>query len=487
MDERMRDDAHTDAIPHLDRLPEAGVEAVHEASMHVLEEIGVQFAHDRAVDEFAAAGAEVDRDDRLVYLPRDLVEDCIDSVPATFTLHARNPDNDVTVGDGDPVRAPGYGPPNVRTFEGGRRRATVEDYETLVTLCQQVGPIDCTGYKVCDPRDVDPAVEHCELIARSLRLSDMPVMGSAYGADRARESLEMVGIATDDPDLSVPYAGALVNTVSPRRFDTEMLGGLLEYAERGQPVLVSSFTMAGASGPATLAGAMAQANAENLAGIALTQLVNEGTPAVYGLPASNIDARYGSLSTGSPESALFASFAGQMGRYYDVPSRAGGSLSDAKLVDYQAGAESAMVGAVTRFADVGFVLHAAGILESYSSISPEKFVLDCELLQQFDRYAGGFPLSEESFALDTVADVDPAGHFLDRRHTVEHSREGCFHPELFDRRSHGDWHEDGRKSSFERAHDRVGRLLADYERPPLDADVERELREYVETARERAG
>jgi trimethylamine--corrinoid protein Co-methyltransferase len=123
-----------------------------------------------------------------------------------------------------------------------------------------------------------------------------------------------------------------------------------------------------------------------------------------------------------------------MGRYYDVPSRAGGSLSDAELVDYQAGAESAMVGAVTRFAD-----------------------------------------------------VDPAGHFLDRRHTVEHSREGCFHPELFDRRSHGDWHEDGRKSSFERAHDRVGRLLADYERPPLDADVEREPREYVETARKRAG
>jgi len=416
-------DTHTEAVPSLDRLPEEGVEAIHEAAMYLVEEVGIQLNHERALDRFEEAGASVDREENLVRAPRDLLMGYVEKAPSEFTLHGRGRDREVTCGGDGTIRAPGYGPPNIRTCDDGRRSSELDDYERLVKLVHAAEPLNCTGYSVCEPNDVDQAVKHYEMLKRSLVYSDQPVMGSTYGADRARASIEMVSIAVDDADMSRPYVAGLVNTVPPRSIDTKMLGGLMTYAEHGQPTLISSFTMAAASGPATLPGSMAQATAENLTGIALAQLVNEGAPVVFGVPSSNIDVRYGSLSIGSPGSALFTAFAGQMGRYYGVPVRGGGGLTDSKLVDYQAGAESAMLGMTTAFAGVDYVLHAAGIMESYSTISPEKLALDCETLRHVDRFEEGFPITDGEFPLEMMGAVDPAGHFLNERDTLKNSRE----------------------------------------------------------------
>ena len=472
----------TRLAPPLDRLSEAGVEAIHEASIEILEDIGIKINHDGALDVFEEHGASVDRDDNVVTISRDLVEESIDRAPTAFTLHGRDPDKSIAVGgdDGEQVRAPGYGPPNIRTFADGRRSSQLSDYENLVKLAHSEDVINCTGYNVCEPNDVDQEIKHYEMVKRSLTLSDQPLMASTYGSDRAEACLEMVGIAVDDRELSRPYVAGLINTVPPRSLDTKMLGGLMTYAKHGQPPIVSSFTMAGASGPATIAGSLAQANAENLMGITLAELINPGTPVIYGVPSSNIDVRYGSLSIGSPESALFISFAGQMGRYYDIPSRAGGSLSDTKTVDYQGGFESMLTLAATTFSGIDFVLHAAGILESYSTISPEKFVLDCEMMRYLDRLARGYQLSADHFALDLIAEVDPASHFLNQRHTLEHSKTEFFRPEVVDKRSHGDWAEDGGKTAFEMGHDRVQARLEEYERPGLDPAIEEELEAFVE-------
>lgn len=472
-------DATTEDVPSLDRLSEGGEEAVHEASMQIVENIGIQIDHERARAVIEANGGRVHEDD-VVTIPRGVVEERVGQAPSEFAFHARNPDNTLTVGgDGRPVRAPAYGPPNVHTFEDGRRRSRLSDYETLVKLVQTEDVVNCTGYAVCEPNDLPREAKHLEMLERSLVLTDQPVMGPTEGEEHARACMEMVGIAVGDPDLREPYVAGLVNTVPPRSIPTEALGALLTYAEHGQPLVVSSFTMAGASAPATLAASMALANAENLVAITLAQCVNPGTPVVYGVPSSNVDSRYGSLSVGSPESALFAAFAGQMGRYYGVPSRGGGGLTDSKTVDYQAGFESMLVQAVAAFSDVDYVLHSAGILESYATVSPEKFVLDCETLRYLDRFQRGYALGEEAFALDRVREVQPAGHFVDERSA--HSGEEFYRPEAVDKRSHDDWEADGRKSSFEMARDRVRSRLDAYERPPIDEGVERRLRAYVET------
>lgn len=477
-------DLETQAVPPLDRLPDESVEAIHESSMHIIENIGIKMGHEKAIAVFEEHGADVD-DDGVVTISRDVIERCVDEAPSSFTLHARNPENNVKVG-GDaptPLRAPGYGPPNIRTFEDGRRSSTIEDFENLMKLVQVEDVLNCTGYNVCEPNDIDQEIKHLEMVKRALTMTDLVPMVSPYGEDRAKAGLDMVAIAVDDPDLSKPYAAALINTVPPRSLDTKMLGGLMTLVERGQPPVISSFTMAAASGPATMAGALAQANAENLMGITLAQLINPGAPVVYGVPSSNIDVRYGSLSIGSPESALFISFAGQMGRYYDIPSRAGGSLTDSKSIDYQGGFESMLTLTAATFSGIDFMLHSCGILESYSTISPEKLVLDCEMIRYLDRFTEGYQINEESLALDLISEIEPAGHFLSERHTLTHSKTELYRSDVVDKRSHGDWEDDGSKSTFEMGHDRVNERLAAYEEPELDADIKRDLEAYVEEAK----
>lgn len=478
---RVNESGGTADVAPLERLDERGLEAIHEASMHIVADLGIQLDHERARSVFRACGAEVGDDD-VVTIPREIIEESLAAAPAEFVLHARNPENDLPVGgDAGPVRAPGYGPPYIYTLGDGRRRSRLSDYETLTKLAHVEDVINCTGYSVCEPTDIEDREKHFAMLKRSLALSDQPVMATARGGTRAQECLDMVGIAVGDRDLGKPYVAGLVNTVPPRRIDTEMLAGLMAFAEAGQPVLVSSFTMAGASGPETLPASIAQANAETLVGIALAQQINPGTPVVYGVPASNIDTRYGSLSIGSPESALVVAAAAQLGRYYGVPTRAGGGLTDAKGLDYQSGFESMLVQTVTDMAGVDYVLHAAGILESYETVSPEKFVLDCEALRYLDRFRRGFRLDPDRLQLDRIAEVEPAGHFLDA--AVEEGE--FFHPSVIDKRSHSDWAESGRKSTMERARDRVDRQLENYERPRLEDDIERELEAYV-AARGRA-
>lgn len=448
--------------------------------MHILEEFGIRLGHERVRSELERHGATVDDDD-VVRVPREVVEDAVRSAPASFTLHARNPDNDVTVGgDGPPVRAPGYGPPNVLTYTDGRRPATRGDYETLVKLAQVEDTISCTGYRLCEPPSVDEATGHYEMLERALTLTDQPVMGATYGAERARDCLEMVGIAVGDRELSRPYVAGLVNTVPPRSIEREMLGGLLTYAEHGQPPIVSSFTVAGASGPPTLAASLAQANAENLLAVTITQLVNPGTPVVYGAPTAAIDDQCGSLSIGTPESALVVAAAARLAAFYELPSRAGGGLSDSKAVDHQSGFESMFLQTTTDLAGIDFVLNAAGILESYSTISPEKFVLDCEALGYLDRFREGLTVDEAHLDLDRIGETPPAGHFVGAPGSALDDEGGGFGSSFVDKRAHREWSEAGGKSAFELAHERVERRLADYERPELDADAERGLARFVD-------
>lgn len=474
---------HTTSTPIIDRIPAKGVAAIHEASMHLIETVGIRFDHPVAQGILADHGATVD-DAGVVTMPPSVVEECIDRAPSEFTLHARNPDNDVTCGSGRPVRAPAYGPATVRRFDDGRRRARLADYEDVAKLAQMASPINCTGYELCQPTDVETSVQHLAMLKRSLELTDMPVMGSPYGRKRAEDCLELVGIAVDDPDLAKPYVGALVNTVPPRSLDRKMLGGLMAYARHGQPVIVSSFAMAGASAPASLAAALAQVNAENLAGITLAQLVNPGTPVVYGVPSSTVDSRYGSLAIGNPESMLFVAAAGQLARHYGLPSRAGGALTDAKPVDFQAGFESSLIQAATALCGIDMVLQAAGLLESYAAISPEKFVLDCEVWRYIDRFEAGFAIDADTLALDLMGTVDPADQFPNE--DLGPARNRTYRSEVIDKRAHDDWERDGAKSAYELAHDRVTTNLEAYEPPALDPDTLEAMDDFVERVTNRS-
>jgi trimethylamine--corrinoid protein Co-methyltransferase len=469
------------ASPH--KLSEEGLDAIHETSIHILEDIGIQVGHDEMREILDEAGAVVEDDD-MVSFPRSMVEDAVESAPSSFEMHGRNPDRDVTVGEGDPVIAPGYGAPNVLTYEDGRRQSTLSDYEDLVKLAQVEDEISCSGYVLCEPNDIPQEVKHLEMVKRTLKYTDMPLMGSPYGEDRAKASIDMVSMAVEDPEMSRPYMTATCNPVPPRQWDERMTGGLLQYARHNQPVLVGNLLMANASGPSSLAGSLALTNAEILAGITMTQVVNPGVPVIHGTITSNVDVRSGALSMGSPEGTLCTSFASQIGNYYDVPARAGGGLTDAKTVDDQSGAESMMQLMMAMLGDIDFMLHGAGILDSFGTVSPEKFVLDCERIRYLNEIEAGYDITEETFATDLIEEVEPGGHFLNKRHTLEHSKEHHYFSNIYAKDSYDNWENAGAKDAFESAADTVDERLDAYERPPMDDDVQADIEDYVDEQRE---
>lgn len=472
-------DLSTGTVGPLAKLTPDGEQAIHEASLELLEDVGMKVDYEPALDLLEENGCSVDREERLVMFPRSLVEDAVEQAPSSVTLHARNPDQTVTIGEGGPVFSPCGSAPNVLTYDGGRRPSTLAEYEQFVKLTQMTDTMTCSGYNHCEPNDVDQEVKHFALMKRAILMTDKPLKGESWGADRAEAAIEMAGIANGDRDLSKPYVIATINTVSPRTLDAKMTGGLLEYANHGQPTMISPAVMAAASGPATLAGTLSLGNAEILAGVTVAQLANQGTPVLYGLPTSNVDVRYGSFSIGSPEGALCVSFAAQMARYYDIPCRAGGGLTDAKTVDDQAGAEAMFQLMTAILSGVDFIHHSAGILDSYSTSSPEKFVLDCDRIEYIKRYQAGYDINEETLAKDLIEEIETGDHFLSQRHTLTHSKD--FHiPELFYRDAYDNWESEGGKDAFERAHERVKELLDDYERPPIDETVEQELDAYVD-------
>lgn len=254
----------------------------------------------------------------------------------------------------------------------------------------------------------------------------------------------------------------------------------MEYAAAGQPQIIASLAIAGATGPVTMAGNLALQNAEVMAGIVLAQLVREGTPVIFGGVSSNAEMRNGTLSIGSPEMAINAAATAQMARYYRMPVRGGGAVCDAKLPDAQASYESMMNLLMARLSGINFVLHSAGILESFNCMSYEKFIIDDEMCGMIKRIKRGYEVNPDTLAFDVVREVGPGGHFLDKDHTFDHFRTEFYQPQLSNRDDYVSWQENGSPQSLTAANKKYKEILATYEVPELPSDVEKDLLKFIE-------
>jgi trimethylamine--corrinoid protein Co-methyltransferase len=409
------------------------------------------------------------------------------TVPAQFTIHARNPDRSVIIGDGTPVFAPGYGAPFLvdaaPSSEGvvGKRVPTMDDYINLVKLAHALPNQDISGHLIVEPGGVSAGTAHLRMLRAHMVHSDKPFVGSAAGSRGARHTLEMAEIlfGGDLSDKAVTIS--LINSLSPLGYSTEMLEALLEFAQARQPVVIAALMMAGSTGPITLAGVLATQTAELLAGIALTQLISPGTPVVFGSTSTNIDMQSGALAIGSPElSAMIVAHA-QLARHYGLPSRSGGALTDASYPDAQAGFESMMSLLTTVNAGVDFVLHAGGILSSFLAFSYEKFVQDDEMCGMVRRLHQGIAVNPDTLAYEVAANVGPGGNYLMEMHTVRRCRTEFWKPDLCDRSGLEAWMQAGKRTTVDCARQRWQRLVAEHEDPPLDKTTALQLQEYVES------
>lgn len=454
--------------------------AIHEASMALLSRVGVAYHSDEAIAIFKQHGLPVDG--RLVYLSEKQVMDAVATAPSHFTIRGRHPGRDVVIGGDGFVFAPGYGAPFILEPDVGRRSPTLDDYHNLIRLADTLPNQDLSGHMLVLPGDVPEGTAHLHMNYAAMVHSEKPFIGSSEGALAADQTMEMAAILFDEPPTSLrqrPVTVALIDSLSPLSYSQEMIEALIAYAHWRQPVMMAALIMAGATGPITLAGVLAQQNAEILAGITLAQLVNPGTPVIYSSTSTIMDMRTGALAIGSPELSTIATASTQVARYYGLPSRCGGALTDANSPDAQAGFESMFSLLTAANSGADFVLHAAGILSSYLAFSYEKFVIDDEMCGMVRRYCQGLPVNEDSLAYDVIANVGPGRNFLREAHTVTRCRQAFWQPAISDRDGLEMWLANDQPDLTRRANQHWQDLLAEHEDPPMDATTKRQLQAYM--------
>jgi trimethylamine--corrinoid protein Co-methyltransferase len=317
-----------------------GVAAVHDTAMRVLEEIGIEFLNAEAREHLRTAGCAVAGTN--VRMDRGFVMERVALAPRSFDVTPRNPERRIAVGEGRIVFGAVASPPNVMDMDRGRRVGTMESFRDLLKLTQYFNCIHFNGGYPVEPVDVHPSLRHLDCLYEKLTLTDKVVHAYSLGPERVEDVLEMarIGSGLDAEAFHArPRLFTNINSSSPLKHDWPMLDGAMRFARRGQPVVVTPFTLAGAMAPVTMAGAVAQSVAEALAAIALLQVVRPGAPCMIGTFTSNVDMRSGAPAFGTPEYMRATQMTGQMARFYGLPLRASNACA-ANAPDGQAMWES---------------------------------------------------------------------------------------------------------------------------------------------------
>ncbi len=455
------------------------VEAVHDASLTVLRDTGIDVLNTQARRLLAEAGATV-TEERVRFDP-EMVDDYLASAPSEFDFHSRNPEHRLRIGGPWVAFSAVASAPNVSDVAGGRRTGNRMDHANLVRLAQVLNTVHLLGGYPVEPTDIHPSVRHLHATHDQLVLSDKPIHAYSLGAQRNRDCLEMVRIArgvSHEQLETEPSIVSIINTSSPLRLDEPMAQGIIEYSSRNQLIVITPFTLAGAMAPVTLAGALVQQNAEALAGIVFTQVVRRGAPVMYGGFTSNVDMKSGSPAFGTPEYMKAAIIGGQLARRYGIPYRSS-NVSAGNALDAQSTYESvfSLWGAIMGGANL--VKHAAGWMEGGLVASYEKMVLDADLLGMVTEFLQPLDLDPESLGVAAIDEVGPGGHFFGIDHTQSRFRNAFFHPMLSDWRNYESWVEAGSPTTDQKMSELVHRLLAEHSDPPMAPDRRAELDEFV--------
>ncbi|WP_304950405.1 trimethylamine methyltransferase family protein [Sulfitobacter sp.] len=466
-------------IPNYEVLTEEALQIIEYNADTVLEEIGVNFPDNpEALALWRAAGADVTGD--RVRIPRGLARELCKTAPSQFTQHARNPARNVEIGGRNLVLAPVYGPPFVRDTAGGRRYATMEDFNKFVKLGYMSKWLHHSGGTVCEPTDVPVNKRHLDMLHAHMTLSDKPFMGSVTEPSRAQDSVDMCKIlfGADFVDQNTVMT-SLVNINSPMTFDDVMMGALKVFAENNQASIISPFIVGGAMAPVSVAGTLTQVLAEVMAGIAYSQLIRKGAPVIFGAFVTSIDMNSGAPTFGTPEAAHITYGAGQLARRMNLPFRSSGSFCGSKLPDAQAAYETANSLNMGLLSGVNFMLHACGWLEGGLVASFEKFVMDADQLGALHHLARGVEIDENAQALDAIREVGPGGHYLGCAHTQANFKEAFWKSDLLDYKPFETWSDEGARDTQSLAAARVEKLLGDYVQPPMDPETRAALDAFV--------
>ncbi len=462
-------------------LREDGVEAIHKGALRVLSELGIEFLNEEARGLMAEAGCIISGD--LVRFDPDFVTEMVAKAPSDFTVTPRNPDKKITIGGRHIVFGNVSSPPNAWDLTCGKRPGDFETYKEFMKLTQYFNCIHFAGGYPVEPVDIHASIRHLDCVFEKLTLTDKVVHAYSLGPERVEDVMEMVRIAaglSHDEFDATPRMYTNINSVSPLKHDWPMLDGAMRLARRGQPTIVTPFTLAGAMAPVTMAGAVTLSIAEALSAIALIQYIKPGCPVGIGTFTSNVDMKSGAPAFGTPEYMRATQMTGQMARFYGLPMRSSGVCA-ANVPDAQAMWETSQSLWAAVQSGTNMVYHAAGWLEGGLIASPEKFVMDCEVLQQIQRYFEPeiTQTGPDDIAIEAMAEVGAGGHYFGCAHTQDRYQSAFYQPFLSDWRNYEAWEAGGSVWTPERAHGIYKKILEEFEPPAMDDAIRDELSDFV--------
>lgn len=461
-------------------------QAIHEAALLVLEDMGLKVLLPEARALFQAAGAIVDGE--MVRLGREIVSAAVATAPPQITLRAGRREKDLELALGKLVFQPGAGCPHATDLIRGRRPGTIEDFRELVQLTHHFDVLHMIPPLV-EPQDVPTNIRHYAMTEAELTLSDKVPFIYSRGTPQVQDAFEMVRIARGLDEAAfaeTPWCYTIINTNSPRQLDIPMAQGLIDFARAGQVSIVTPFTMMGAMAPVTVAGALTLSHAEALAAITLAQLANPGAPVTYGTFTSNVHMKSGAPAFGTPEQFKASLGAGQLARLVGLPWRCAAG-SAANINDAQAAHETQMSTWGAILAGATIVIHGAGWLEGGLTVSYEKLVTDIDMLQIIAELCTATPADPAEIALEALREVQPGGHFFGASHTMERYQSAFYEPVSYDWSNFGTWTEAGALDANHRATGIWQEILAASPAATLDPARRAALRDFVTRRTDQGG
>ena len=457
------------------------LDRIHGASLEILSRTGVVFHSSDALNLFKKHGARVEND--RVFIPETLVDDALSRTPKEFEWQARNPEHTIVIGRDALGVQPNIGPIYIHDMKNGRRHSVLKDFVNMQKLAQTSDVVNLVGSLPVEPSDLPQDTKHLQMLYEVLKHTDKPVIGMAGHRKEATEALEMMALAvrpyTDHPFSDNHWICVAVNPLSPLSFSPDAIETLFAYAGQNQPIFIPPAIMAGVTGPINPLGTVILQNTEILAGLALVQLINPGTPVVYTCASTAAYMKTAAFITGPPELPLIHAGGIQMGReYYGLPTRSLSGMSDAKTPDCQAGLESMASGLTSVLSGAHILVEAMGCLESFMTTSYEKFIIDEEIISRALYMRQGMDASKSAVARekDLIVEVG-RGDYLTHMNTLQNFR-SCWQPRISDWGGSNSGEND---SLLERAANQVEERLAQAPQSLISGEEERHLKEYMES------
>ncbi len=443
-------------------LDEESIAKIHQTAMRIIEEVGFEINSEEALQLFTGAGATVDEGKRRIRLSREKVMELINTAPSEVVLCGQEARNDIYLG-GHRVYA-GTGGTALYIYEpdtGQKRPATLEDLSNMATLVDHLDNIHLFMLPTY-PNELPVEQVDVNRFFAGLDNTTKHVMGGVYTPEGVKQVIRMAEMVAGSAAAlrERPIISMVACTISPMKLDKYYGDLIIDIARSGLPLVCPAEPLCGATSPVTLAANVTIQTVDSLMGIILSQLANPGTPVIFGSVATNTDLRYLKYLAGSVEMGLINAAGAQMAQFYKLPFYATGGMTDAKLLDAQSGYESAITSLLCALAGANFIHDAAGLMEFAMTMCYEKLVIDNEIIGMVMRAVQGIEVNNETLAFDLIKEVGPGGNFVSAKHTRHFMRREHYQPSLSDRYDREAWEAKGKKSTWERAAEKVEAILA---------------------------